>query len=125
MRTLLLLLAACSPDPSPGDGLAATRISPRDSAAQADTAGRDTARPDSADTAPVDTAQHTGDSGPADTSGDTSVDTAPVDTGLDPAAMAPDFALVDQNPNSPRVGEVVSPRDYLEQVSGWYFTHAT
>ena len=39
--------------------------------------------------------------------------------------MAPDFALVDQNPNSPRFGEVVSPRDYLEQVSGWYFTHAT
>lgn len=38
---------------------------------------------------------------------------------------APDFTLPDVNPNSPRFGQEVSPRDYLEQVSGWYFGHAT
>lgn len=36
-----------------------------------------------------------------------------------------DFALPDLNPGSPRYTEVVSPRDYLGQVSGWYFIHAT
>lgn len=41
-----------------------------------------------------------------------------------PAAM-PDFALVDVNPISTRYQQSVSPRDYLEQVSGWYFGHAT
>ncbi len=43
---------------------------------------------------------------------------------LSPSAM-PDFDLADLNPTSPRFGEVVSPRDYLQQVSGWYFTHST
>lgn len=37
----------------------------------------------------------------------------------------PDFALVDQNPNSPTAGQPVSPRDLIAQTSGWYFTHAT
>lgn len=43
---------------------------------------------------------------------------------LSPSAM-PDFHLADLNPTSSRFGEVVSPRDYLQQVSGWYFTHST
>lgn len=43
---------------------------------------------------------------------------------LSPSAM-PDFELTDLNPTSPRFGEVVSPRDYLQEVSGWYFTHST
>lgn len=43
---------------------------------------------------------------------------------LSPSAM-PDFELTDLNPTSPRFGEVVSPRDYLQKVSGWYFTHST
>jgi hypothetical protein len=43
---------------------------------------------------------------------------------LSPSAM-PDFDLADLNPSSSRYGEVVSPRDYLQQVSGWYFTHST
>lgn len=34
---------------------------------------------------------------------------------------APDFSLVDVNPNSSRHGEQVSPRDYLQQVSAYYF----
>lgn len=37
----------------------------------------------------------------------------------------PDFSLVDTNPTSPYSGEAVSPRQFLQQVSGWYFTHAS
>ena len=47
------------------------------------------------------------------------------DSGVDPAMMAPDFALEDLNPSSLTYGQPVSPRDVLTQVSGWYFTHAT
>ncbi len=38
--------------------------------------------------------------------------------------MVPDFALEDVNSTSPTHRLFVSPRDYLEQVSGWYFGHA-
>jgi hypothetical protein len=38
---------------------------------------------------------------------------------------APDFCLVDLNTHSARTGEPITPRDYLEQVSGWYFIHST
>ena len=37
----------------------------------------------------------------------------------------PDFQLEDVNPASARFGETVSPRDYLSQVSAWYFGHST
>lgn len=36
-----------------------------------------------------------------------------------------DFALVDENATSPTTGLAVSPRDFLQKVSGWYFGHAT
>ena len=36
----------------------------------------------------------------------------------------PDFHLPDVNPHSPRHGAVVSPRDYLLQVSAYYFGEA-
>ncbi len=39
--------------------------------------------------------------------------------------QAPDFMLIDVNPNSASFEQAVSPRDYLEKVSGWYFAHAT
>jgi hypothetical protein len=39
--------------------------------------------------------------------------------------LAPDFSLLDVNPASPTSGQPVSPRDYLQRVSGWYFGHAT
>lgn len=48
----------------------------------------------------------------------------------DPAAFAqtiaatgakPDFRLRDVNPNSPRNGREVSPRDYRLQISAYYF----
>jgi len=37
----------------------------------------------------------------------------------------PDFALRDVNPASSTSGQDVSPRQYLQQVSAWYFGHAT
>ena len=46
-------------------------------------------------------------------------------TGPALGAVVPDFAVSDVNPNSPRNGEAVSPRDYSGQVSAWYFGHAT
>jgi hypothetical protein len=39
--------------------------------------------------------------------------------------VAPDFQLVDVNATSPTYNETVSPRDFLGQVSAWYFGHAT
>ena len=36
-----------------------------------------------------------------------------------------DFSIEDVNKTSASYGQVVSPRDTLEQVSGWYFGHAT
>ncbi len=39
--------------------------------------------------------------------------------------VPPDFSLTDVNATSATSGESVSPRDYLQQVSGWYFGHAT
>lgn len=41
------------------------------------------------------------------------------------ADALPDFSLTDVNANSARFGEAVSPREYLGQVSAWYFGHAT
>ncbi len=37
----------------------------------------------------------------------------------------PDFALFDLNPNSPTSGEQVSPRQFLGEISAWYFGHST
>jgi hypothetical protein len=37
----------------------------------------------------------------------------------------PDFRLENVNPNSPRFQAQVSPRDYILQVSGYYFGHAS
>ena len=37
----------------------------------------------------------------------------------------PDFHLTDVNETSTSTGQAVSPRDYLEEVSAWYFAHAT
>jgi len=39
--------------------------------------------------------------------------------------VMPDFLLEDVNATSSTFGQPVSPRDYLQQVSGWYFGHAT
>jgi hypothetical protein len=37
------------------------------------------------------------------------------------AQQLPDFSLRDANEHSLRAGTMVSPRDYLLQVSGYYF----
>lgn len=39
--------------------------------------------------------------------------------------IQPDFSLVDVNATSGSFEQSVSPRDYLEQVSAWYFGHAS
>ncbi len=38
------------------------------------------------------------------------------------AAQQPDFSLPDANDGSPRGNQLVSPRDYLQQVTVWYFS---
>jgi len=40
------------------------------------------------------------------------------------AGLTPDFRLMDVNPNSERYTAPVSPRDYILQVSGYYFGNA-
>ena len=45
--------------------------------------------------------------------------------GPNPDEMVPDFSLADVNPTSTRFGEAVSPRDYLNRISAWYFGSAT
>lgn len=47
------------------------------------------------------------------------------DAGVAQTTVVADFSLLDQNSSSPRANTNVSPRDYLQKVSGWYFTHAT
>lgn len=41
------------------------------------------------------------------------------------APLVPDFALQDVNSTSASSGQSVSPRQFMEKVSGWYFTHAS
>jgi hypothetical protein len=41
---------------------------------------------------------------------------------LDPV---PDFSLADVNATSATADQAVSPRDYLQRVSAWYFGHST
>ena len=48
------------------------------------------------------------------------------DSGAAPElGLVADFLLEDLNPTSPRSGDAISPRDYLGEVSGWYFIHST
>lgn len=42
-----------------------------------------------------------------------------------PPAQMPDFTLVDVNPNTATSGQAVSPRQYQQKISAWYFGHAT
>ncbi len=51
--------------------------------------------------------------------------TPPAGPSMPAGEMVADFSLPDVNPASARFGQVVSPRDYLGQVSAWYFGHAT
>ena len=40
-------------------------------------------------------------------------------------ALAPDFVLIDVNPNSTSYNTDVSPRERLGMISAWYFGTAT
>ena len=42
-----------------------------------------------------------------------------------PDDAVPDFSILDINPESPRHDELVSPRDYVGQISAYYFGHST
>ena len=120
---LLFLTLACD-QPAVVDGPGPANTSgapdPADSGGQggggADTSDTDT----DDDTAVADSGSSTG----TDTAtGDDGADSGGQDTGGgEPAPeMMANFSLDDLNPTSPRYGEVVSPRDYIEEVSGWYF----
>ncbi len=39
--------------------------------------------------------------------------------------LMPDFTLLDVNPSSASFDAGVSPRDFLGDVSAWYFGHST
>jgi hypothetical protein len=74
---------------------------------------------------PVDAAVDVTEDALADASGEAAID-APVDATSDGlSGLAPDFALEDVNPNSSTYQSMVSPSQYLGQVSAWYFGHAT
>ena len=64
-----------------------------------------------------------GGNGGDESSDDEGGDSSGTDTGgggTSAVAMS-DFELEDLNPQSPRYGETISPRDYMEEISGWYF----
>lgn len=39
--------------------------------------------------------------------------------------LVTDFSLLDVNANSSSLGDSISPREALGQISAWYFGHAT
>ena len=67
----------------------------------------------------VDSGDETGEEGAGDDGGSGSGQDSG-GGGSTPAMMA-NFQLEDLNPESPRFGETISPRDYMAEVSGWYF----
>ena len=121
------VLSACGEEDKPMD---TATVDTNDTESPEDTSDTDTSvsDTDTADTEdPVDTADtldtDTGDTGAVDTA-----DTGVVDTGtsMEPGLNAvPDFSLADINPNSVTMGQNISPRDYLQQISGWYFIKST
>ena len=125
---LVMLSCVVEPEKSATDPVGEQ---PVDSGQTGDSGRRETGETGSPDTGDSGAAGSGGASGRDtavdDDSGDTGTsDTATADTGIEPEPeLVPDFTLEDLNPTSVRYAEMVSPRDYLEQVSGWYFIHAT
>ncbi len=73
----------------------------------------------------------TGSEADADSDADTDADAdsdadadADSDTDTNQPPM-PDFGLEDLNTTSSTYLQIVSPRDHMQKVSGWYFMHAT
>lgn len=127
-----LALAGCTPDPAPSETDAASSggLSSSSGAPDPTTGGATSDMPPGTGTEGQVASTSTGDDPTT-----TSTSTGPVaSTGPDdttdgttgaPALPAPDWMLQDVNPESATHDQPVSPRDYLEKVSGWYFTHAT
>lgn len=78
------------------------------------------------DTGPADDPQPAPGADQPNTAGTDDVpDTTPEEPAQVGGAAVPDFGAVDVNADSPRYEEAVSPRDYLEGASAWYFGHST
>ena len=123
LSTLLsVFFTACGEEDKPSD-TATVEVDTADTEDPVETGDAPDDTGDTSDTGSIDSGD-TADTEPVDT-GDT--DTGVVDTGSsEPGANAvPDFLLADINPNSSTVGQNISPRDYLQQISGWYFIKAT
>ena len=124
-----LSIFGCGEEEKPTDSGSVDTDTMEDTSDTTDTNPVDTA--DTTDTDLVDTGDtsivDTADTDTADTTDTT--DTDPVDTDTGSVGPGPnavvDFSLPDTNPSSPTVGQTISPRDYLQQVSGWYFIKAT
>ena len=119
--TTLLFSLACTEEESKVEDTSVSTVEPSsEDTDTSDTEDTDTAVADTADTDSIDTALDTGT---------VDVDTGePIDTGTttDPGPNAvANFSLPDINPASPTLGQNISPRDYLQQISGWYFIKAT
>ncbi len=56
---------------------------------------------------------------------DNAIDDSTSETPVPDAEALPDFSVIDVNANSARYQEEVSPRDYLGQISAWYFGAST
>ena len=118
--TTLLFSVACTEDEPKVDDTGVSSVEP--SSEESDTGNPE----DTEDTQETDTADTSIDTALTDTSTEDTGE--PVDTGTttDPGPNAvSDFSLPDINPASSSLGQNISPRDYLQQISGWYFIKAT
>ena len=115
LSLLLLLLPVACKGPTDVDSSSDTDTADTDSTTPTDTGDpKDSSDPEDSDD-PKDSSDPEDTGEPKDTSTGSEVG---------PNAL-PDFSLVDVNETSPTATQNVSPRDYLQKVSGWYFTHAT
>jgi hypothetical protein len=114
-------LAACT-----GDDVGGSGEGPGDSGMLTSTTAGSATTTGSASAA--DSTDEEGDGSAGTTSAAMTTDTGDETAGTDEGSqddVVPEFALLDLNPSSLTFEQPVSPRDHLEKVSGWYFTHAT
>ncbi|MCY1054436.1 hypothetical protein [Nannocystis sp. SCPEA4] len=107
---------------STGDGASET-----DATTSTTSIGTTTMSPTTGTSGPVPTTS-TGDestTGPVATSTTSTTGDTTGDTTVAPIGPAPDWKLVDVNPNSATYEQERGRSDYAGSVSGWYFAHAT